>query len=288
MKLVKSKQGPFSYIVENLDVADDERALVKEAHRAVTSELGHGVAWDAARTGARAHRVRRYWQNVIPELEVREQLARMQCPMSRLVQDILEPGHRPAQVTVPDFKAQYPCNEVGAPRQAWPTITASAGSYAFSKKRDQPGPGMVEVVATGEWEEPLAVERERAMGYLRNATAAPGVTEEARRRALGGAIDQHALVWLIRGIHLMARVNREEEEKEEEESGDVPDLVDEADLEREGAVGRLVLVPAEGTKKERQWAIGDGLVAEQQEQLKAVLRQTESSIRILTGGAGQV
>ncbi|CAI7733511.1 unnamed protein product [Closterium sp. NIES-54] len=197
MKLIKQRQGPFSYVVENLDVADDERSLVKEAHRAVTRELGHGVAWDAAQMGARAHRIRRYWQNMVPETVLRDQLGRMRRPLPLLVQDILEPGRRVAPVVSPDIRTQYPCNEVGAPRQAWPTLVSTPGSYAFSMQGDQPGPGMVQVLATGEWEGPLAVERERAMGYLRNATAAEGVSEEVRRQALGGAIDQHALGWLL-------------------------------------------------------------------------------------------
>ncbi|GJP66280.1 hypothetical protein CLOP_g23170 [Closterium sp. NIES-67] len=87
--------------------------------------------------------------------------------------------------------------QVGAPRQAWPTLVATPGSYAFRMQDGQPGPGMVQVLSTGEWEEPLAVERERAIGYLRNATAVEGVMEAERWRALGGAIDQHTLVWLM-------------------------------------------------------------------------------------------
>ncbi|GJP34393.1 hypothetical protein CLOM_g18840 [Closterium sp. NIES-68] len=197
MKMIKKRQGPFLYIVENVDVAEDERALVREAHELVTKELGHGVAWDAVQMGSKARRVRRYWQNMIPKSVLRDQLGRMQRPVTRLVQDILEPGRKPAPVTTPDARNQFPCNEVGAPRQVWPTLVATPSSYAFQMEEGQPGPGMVQDIAMGAWEEPWAVERERAMGYLRNATATVGVSEEARRRALGGAMDQHALVWLL-------------------------------------------------------------------------------------------
>ena len=64
--------------------------------------------------------------------------------------------------------------------EAWPTLVAHPQSYAF-----QPGePGSV-INADGTCDQPTADERERAMGYPQGSTAAPSVTKQERRRALG-------------------------------------------------------------------------------------------------------
>ena len=48
--------------------------------------------------------------------------------------------------------------------------------------------------ANGEQEEPTALERERAMGFMENTTqAGPPITESDRRRLLGSTNDMHAL-----------------------------------------------------------------------------------------------
>ncbi len=77
--------------------------------------------------------------------------------------------------------------------QTWPTLMAMPQSRAFRRGE----PGAVYVVATKEWDEPSALERERAMGFYDNATKAPGVTELQRRRILGNAMDMHTLAWLL-------------------------------------------------------------------------------------------
>ncbi|CAI5500308.1 unnamed protein product [Closterium sp. Naga37s-1] len=59
-----------------------------------------------------------------------------------------------------------------------------------------PGPGMVYDCTAGEWQEPMALERELAMGFMEDATAHQEVTEAARRKALGRAMDLNVMHWL--------------------------------------------------------------------------------------------
>ncbi|CAI7876468.1 unnamed protein product [Closterium sp. NIES-53] len=49
LKLIKKRQGEVTYIIENMDMADDPRPAVQAANEEITEELlGAGVAWDAA------------------------------------------------------------------------------------------------------------------------------------------------------------------------------------------------------------------------------------------------
>ncbi|CAI5511557.1 unnamed protein product [Closterium sp. Naga37s-1] len=91
---------------------------------------------------------------------------------------------------------QFPCKEVGKPRQAWPTFVSYAEAAAFKMQGDMPGLGMVYDCIVGEWQEPMALERELAMGFMEDATAHPEVTErsavkEALARAMLGEIQEN-------------------------------------------------------------------------------------------------
>jgi len=66
---------------------------------------------------------------------------------------------------------------------------ATPSSYAFRNG----GPGMLRNIQTDQLDEPCALERERAMGYSDDATAAPNTGEAARRRLLGNAMDMRAI-----------------------------------------------------------------------------------------------
>ncbi|CAI7803258.1 unnamed protein product [Closterium sp. NIES-54] len=186
LKMIKRKQGEVAYIVENVDIRDDMRG---------------GVALDAAQNGSRTHRTRRYWQNVVPEAVVQYELSMMERPRARLVQDILEPGKMPAPVRHPDHETQFPCNKVGEPWQAWPTLVAHEQARGFKMEEGREGPGMVFDRLKGICEEPMALERELAMGLLAAATASVDVTERQRRRALGNAMGLNALHWLVGVMH---------------------------------------------------------------------------------------
>ena len=59
------------------------------------------------------------------------------------------------------------------------------------------GPGMVWDVDTKTHTEPLADEREHAMGFQTGTTAAPGFSEGLRRFILGQTMDLHTMVWAV-------------------------------------------------------------------------------------------
>ena len=83
-------------------------------------------------------------------------------------------------------------NRVGFTRRAFPTLMCYPGSFAFRAR----GPGMVWDSTSQTYEELLADERERAMGFLTGTTAAPDLSEGQRRFLLGQAIDLNTLVWI--------------------------------------------------------------------------------------------
>ncbi|CAI7823352.1 unnamed protein product, partial [Closterium sp. NIES-53] len=90
-----------------------------------------------------------------------------------------------------------PARLVGQERQALPTLVSYEGAAGYRMDGEQPGPGLVLDHRKGRWEEPTALERELAMGYKENSTAAPGVNEKERRQALGNAMDGYMMRWLV-------------------------------------------------------------------------------------------
>ncbi|CAI7844974.1 unnamed protein product [Closterium sp. NIES-54] len=188
-------------------LAEDKREPVKRAFEEIVGVLGRGVPADAAQLGSRAHRPRRYWQNVMSTAALRHSLALMQRLEPRLVSDILEPNRLPAPVTCTDHPSQYQCNEPGKPRQALPTLVSYADARGFRMEGELPGPGMIYDVRKGVWEQPTANEREAAMGHLWGATAHPEVTEQQRRATLGRAMDANVMTWLLdtMRMHLKAK-----------------------------------------------------------------------------------
>ncbi|CAI7844830.1 unnamed protein product, partial [Closterium sp. NIES-54] len=86
---------------------------------------------------------------------------------------------------------------VGHDRWALPTLVTYAGAAGYLWAAGEPVPGLIYDHKKQRWEEPTALERELAMGYGENATAAPGVSEANRRRALGNSMDVNTMRWLI-------------------------------------------------------------------------------------------
>ncbi|CAI7735718.1 unnamed protein product, partial [Closterium sp. NIES-54] len=197
MASMREEGEKYLYILEHVDMKGDPREPVRAVREMVEAQLGKGVSWDAALHGARCHRSRCYWQNVLPEEDLRARLSRVERDDRRIVEDILELGRVAAPVWKPDHPLQHQCNRIGEARQALPTLVAYPGARGFVEMDGQPGPGMIYDHKRKRWEEPTALERELAMGYHAGATAAPSVSEEARRAAVGKAIDQHSLRWLI-------------------------------------------------------------------------------------------
>jgi len=191
---------PPAYIFENVDFRD-----FPAAYQTVTDELGSPCTLDSARFGSRAHRVRCYWSNLAPAADVQRALDGVQRPghtFATGVQAIMEPARwcMPVLHDPLPRSCQYPCDFAGQYRQAWPTLMAMPNSRAFRPNKD----GAVWDAGRDAWDEPSALERERAMGFCDGATAAPGLSELERRSMLGNAMDITTLTWLFSAYQLLA------------------------------------------------------------------------------------
>jgi hypothetical protein len=104
----------------------------------------------------------------------------------------LEPGRQAQNARHSAAPGKHSVNVPGQPLRAFSTFVTVKGSHAF-----RPGQqSMVHDTYTGLWDEPSALERERAMGFMDNTTCAPSITEADRRRLLGSTMDMHALTFL--------------------------------------------------------------------------------------------
>jgi hypothetical protein len=158
------------------------------------------VLLDAAQFGSLAHRVRNYWTNLAAPKQLVGSLRWVTRPSARTVFMALPPGRIPQPVQRPPQWPHFPCNQPGQPRAAWPTLMATAGSYAF--RPGQPGSVWDSTnPATAHWDEPSATEREFALGYLPGTTAAATLSEDQRRQLLGQCIDANALQGLMALCH---------------------------------------------------------------------------------------
>ena len=198
LRAAKAQWPGVAIILENVDSRDDPREPVRRDYQLIERILGEGLELDAARFGSRAHRNRVYWTNLTERGTLEEEASKVERDPELVVSDILEPRRRVQLVERDDRQQQYVCNFKGMQRRAWPTLMASEASYAFRKKGERPGPGMVWDESLGDWTEPTANERERAMGFPAGGTAAPGLTERQRCRLLGNAMDLNVLAWLVR------------------------------------------------------------------------------------------
>ncbi|CAI7909864.1 unnamed protein product, partial [Closterium sp. NIES-54] len=197
LEWLHERQGRVAYLLENLDLEGDSREPIRLVRDRIRGQLVEGVSCDAARMGSYAHRLRMYWQNVVPAMQLQAEIERVKRAAERKVQDILAPGRTPAPVCRKSYSRHEQCNQVGQERRALPTLVAYVGAAGYKWEAGKLGPGMVYDHGRKRWEEPTALERELAMGYREDATAAPGASEADRRRALGNAMDGHVLRWLV-------------------------------------------------------------------------------------------
>ena len=168
---------------------------VQRDFRFLCEALGTPVHFDALQVGSHAHRVRNYWTNLAPSEILQRVFSTVNPELSSLqVQDILEPGRHSAPVHNPSMPPQFPAHPAGykGPRRALPTLVSTPGSYAF-----RPGKaGSIYDDLLEAWTEPLAVERERALGFLPNTTNM-GISEAQRRQLLGRCMDINAVTGLV-------------------------------------------------------------------------------------------
>ena len=156
---------PPAYLLENVPFQHHRNTSIAEKDFAmVTSIIGQPTLLDSAQVGSLAHRARNYWTNLCSPVSLAAALRYAERPANRTVSMAL-PSHRREQPVVrPNPVPQYPCNQPGQQRAAWPTLMGRSGSYAF-----RPGQaGSVLDYASPDqpqWTEPIAEEREFALGY---------------------------------------------------------------------------------------------------------------------------
>ena len=177
---------PIGYLLENTAFQYHWSAEVAgRDFAAVCDVLGTPLEVDAARFGSRAHRLRNFWTNLGEPSKIAAAITCAERPPGLTVQQILEHGRSPMPVVFASRAPWYPCNKVGQPREALPTLMAYEGSYSFKPRRS----GSIWDENTQEYTEPTAKERELALGYASADTAAPDVTELERRQVLGRCMD---------------------------------------------------------------------------------------------------
>ncbi|GAQ80425.1 hypothetical protein KFL_000540020 [Klebsormidium nitens] len=268
---VTSVHGPCAYLFENVDASDHPQADVRdEFNDVVKGVLGPGFAFDAVAAGSLAHRNRRWWTNLVPSPLITEMVEKRfkQRPDFRRVQDILEPGRTAQRVKHSGAPGRHRVNETGQPLRALSTFVSLRGSHAY-----RVGSHSMILAANGEQEEPTALERERAMGFLENSTqAGPPITESDRRRLLGSTMDMHALTFLTQppgtassrppaaagGGRGQIGTPQKDPGKEQPE-GDPPDLPD--------------LLPSEEESEKLDWGLGGrgDLTPEQKQALEDLM-----------------
>ncbi|CAI5934949.1 unnamed protein product [Closterium sp. NIES-65] len=253
MKWLQERQGRVAYLLENLDLEGDSREPIRLVRDRIRGQLGEGVSCDAAGMGSYAHRLRIYWQNVVPAEQLQAEMEGVRRAAEGKVKDILEPGRTPAPVYRKSYSRHEQCNQVGQERRALPTLVAYVGAAGYKWEAGKTGPGMVYDHKKGRWEEPTALERELAMGYGEDATAAPGASEADRRRALGNTMDGHVMRWLIQQMWRETFVSWGQAEER----------------------GRMKAEPRGAwscqEKEEESWVVGEGIGKEGKEAMQELL-----------------
>jgi site-specific DNA-cytosine methylase len=176
-----------AFLIENVAFqCHPSKHISQQDYNTACDMIGQPVMLDAAQFGSLAHRVRNWWTNLCTPAELASAAAQVKRPPGRTVSLALSAGRTAQEVRTADRWPRYCCNVPGAPMQAWPTFVAYPKSYAFL-----PGePGSV-LNSDGSYDQPTADERELAMGYPQGSTAAPGVSEQQRRSALGESMDSN-------------------------------------------------------------------------------------------------
>ena len=126
------------YMLEHVATGGDERPAVVQAEEYFAHVLGEPFQLDAARVGAHAFRVRRYWTNLTLKRHFEGALEKVPMPTAPL-QDILPAHLVPLHTYIRGPPGCAPVNQPGVPQVALPTIVSFPNSDMY---RDG-GPGML-------------------------------------------------------------------------------------------------------------------------------------------------
>jgi hypothetical protein len=198
-------KGCVAYLFENVSMTNSSTQVQDDLRDTICTSIGDPFVVDAARLGSYAHRLRCYWTNLADTSRMQLLLNKCERPEGREVNNILDHG-RVAQPIVTAVTAPWYTNvgKRGQALQALPTFCASASTYAYSGSAK----GMIYNSSIDNLTKPSTEERERAMGFMPRFTAAPALTDAARNRLLGNAMDMHALTGILLGCEALAGIEQ--------------------------------------------------------------------------------
>jgi hypothetical protein len=191
--------GLAAYLFENV-VPDVSYRRDKRKHddaAELESQLGTYVTCDAARMGSYAHRHRAFWTNLQPP-SVLQSVVDAHVRQPRVVDDILEPGRTAPPVLRADIPPFYPCNVVGKPMAALPTLVLHPLSHSF--RDDKPG---TMLNPDGTRSQPTVSERARALGYADFLIRS--LNERQQFDVLGRVMDRFCLEALVAALLALGR-----------------------------------------------------------------------------------
>ena len=185
-------EHPVAYILENVTMQDNFRHphIRSEVAHDLFRKIGHPTKFNATDVGSYASRLRNYWTNLSAQPILQSIYDEFRCRHTGDLYDILQPGRDPMPVLKSDRGGH---NVPGLTRRVLPTLMAYHRSRAFRAQRA----GSLYEQASGDYTEPMAVERELAMGFEPSSTAAPDVTDAERCALIGQAMDLNALFSLL-------------------------------------------------------------------------------------------
>ena len=192
------QQLPPAYIVENTSMQFNFRHpdVATRQFELICQALGQPICIDATQFDSLAHRVRNYWTNLCDPQRLEATVKRVKRTPHLRVDAVIDPdsGRIPAIVTNTEQvkDGRYPANIQGQPRSAWPTFVSYKMSRGF-----RPGTAGSVIDPLIGPTEPNATEREQALGYVKDDTAAPGITHDQRREVLGRCIDANVLQSIV-------------------------------------------------------------------------------------------
>jgi hypothetical protein len=148
----------------------------RAAQQRVASAFGEPVVVDSARFGSMAHRLSAHWTNLAPHEHLSLATSFVRPSHNMTLQSVLSSGRTIKPARAADTPGLFPCNTVGEPLRVAPSLSRPELQSLFDLVHDPLDPDNGALTIT---------ESECAMGYLADATDAPGVNETQRRIVLG-------------------------------------------------------------------------------------------------------
>jgi hypothetical protein len=143
----------------------------------IRSWIGPAVLLDVARVGSRAHRPRLWWTNLLSKEVLRRAYEIVSRSSHLIVDNILDIGRHSHVVRVADRSPMAVVNRVGQSRMMLSTFVSFLTSHAYKEG----GLGLVWDTCLQWLVEPIADEREHAMGFPTGVTLVLSIFEASCR-----------------------------------------------------------------------------------------------------------